>query len=78
LVAWCGVTFGVSQSLNQPVGELLRERLPATLRNLVVALVLAWILGLSLATAVRLSGSQAFTLTADGVSGAFISTPRPC
>src|SRR5437016_1988380 len=67
--------FGVSQSLNQPVGELLRERLPATLRNLAVALVLAWILGLSLASAVRLSGSQAFTLTADGVSGAFISTP---
>ena len=67
--------FGVSQSLNQPVGELLRERLPATLRNLAVALVLAWILGLFLATAVRLGGSQAFTLTADGLSGAFISTP---
>jgi peptide/nickel transport system permease protein len=67
--------LGVSQSLSQPVGELLRERLPVTLRSLVVALVLAWILGLSLAAAVRLSGSRVFTMTADGLSGAFISTP---
>jgi peptide/nickel transport system permease protein len=67
--------LGVSQSLNQPVGELLRERLPVTLRSLAVALILAWILGLSLAAAARLSGSRAFTLTADGLSGAFISTP---
>jgi peptide/nickel transport system permease protein len=67
--------LGVSQSLNQPVGELLRERLPVTLRSLAVAVILAWILGLSLAAAARLSGSRAFTLTADGLSGAFISTP---
>jgi peptide/nickel transport system permease protein len=67
--------FGVSQSLNQPVGELLQERLPATLRSLAIALALAWILGLSLASAVRLSRSHAFALTADGLSGAFISTP---
>jgi peptide/nickel transport system permease protein len=67
--------LGVSQSLNQPVQELLRERLPVTLRSLAVALMLAWILGLSLAAATRLSGSPAFTLTADGLSGTLISTP---
>src|SRR5579872_2033509 len=49
--------LGISQSLNEPVGELLRERLPATVRSLAVAVMLAWVLGLSLATAARLSGS---------------------
>src|SRR5947208_9542934 len=34
--------LGASQSLNQPVLELVRDRLPATLVNLLVALVLAW------------------------------------
>jgi len=67
--------LGVSQSLNEPVGELLRERLPVTLRSLAMAVMLAWILGLSLATVVRLSGSRGLTLAADGLSGAFISTP---
>ncbi len=67
--------LGVSQSLNEPVGELLRERLPVTVRSLAVAVMLAWILGLSLATAARLSGSRTLTFAADGLSGAFISTP---
>jgi len=53
--------LGVSQSLNEPVGELLRERLPVTLRSLAMAVMLAWILGLSLATVVRLSGSRGLT-----------------
>src|SRR5258708_2813326 len=67
--------LGVSQSLNESVGELLRERLPVTVRSLAAAVMLAWILGLSLATTAHLSGSRALTLAADGLSGAFISTP---
>lgn len=67
--------LGTSQSLNQPVRELVRDRLPATLINLFVALVLAWLLGLALAIFAHLTKSQVFTLTAEGVSGALISTP---
>ncbi len=67
--------LGASQSLNQPVRELVRDRLPATLTNLLIALVLAWVLGLALAVFARLSRSQLFSVTADGLSGAFISTP---
>lgn len=67
--------LGISQSLNQPVRELVRDRLPATLTNLFLALVLAWMLGLALAVFAQLSRSQVFTLTADGISGALISTP---
>jgi len=67
--------LGASQSLNQPVRELVRDRLPATLTNLLIALVLAWMLGLALAVFATLIRSQVFTLTADGLSGALISTP---
>ena len=67
--------LGASQSLNQPVLELVRDRLPSTLVNLLIALALAWMLGLALAVFATLIKSQVFTLTADGVSGALISTP---
>jgi peptide/nickel transport system permease protein len=67
--------LGVSESLNQPVRDLLRERLPVTLRSLAVALALAWLLGLSLAMAACLSSSRAFTFAGDTLSGTFISIP---
>jgi peptide/nickel transport system permease protein len=67
--------LGVSQSLNQPVAGLLRDRLPSTLRSLAIALVLAWILGMALATAVQLSRSRAFALAAEELSAGLISTP---
>jgi peptide/nickel transport system permease protein len=43
--------LGTSRSLNQPVKDLLRERLPVTLANLAFALALGWLLGLALAIA---------------------------
>ena len=67
--------LGTSQSLNQPVGDLLRDRVPVTLRNLAVALLLAWIAGLSLAAAAQLVNSRLLTFITDGLSGTFISTP---
>lgn len=67
--------LGVSQSLNQPVGELLRERLPVTLRSIAVALSLAWFLGLAFAVTSQVAKSRMFTFLTDGLSGAFISTP---
>src|SRR5260370_32139527 len=67
--------LGTSQMLNQPVRDLLRDRLPITLRNLALAVLLAWVLGLALAAATQLTGSRLLTSTAEGLSGTFISTP---
>ena len=67
--------LGVSQSLNQPVRDLLRERLPVTLRNIVLALAVAWALGLSLSVVTQVANSRALTFISEGLSGAFISTP---
>src|SRR5215831_4918995 len=67
--------LGSSLSLNQPVRDLLRDRLPVTLRELSLALLLAWILGLGLAIAWQLFPSRLLKASTEGLSGAFISTP---
>jgi peptide/nickel transport system permease protein len=67
--------LGVSQSLNQPVRELLRERLPVTLRSMAIALALAWFFGLALAILAQIARSTVFTSLTEGLSGTFISTP---
>jgi peptide/nickel transport system permease protein len=67
--------LGTSRSLNQPVKELLRERLPITLVNLSFALAVGWLLGLALAIAAQLWESQGLSFLANGLSGTFISTP---
>jgi peptide/nickel transport system permease protein len=67
--------LGVSQSLNQPVRDLLRDRLPVTLRSIVIALALAWFLGLSLAVLAQLANSTLLALCTEGLSGTFIATP---
>lgn len=67
--------LGVSQSLNQPVKDLLRERLPITLKGIATALSLAWLLGLLLAVVAQLANSAWLTFVTDGLSGTFISTP---
>jgi peptide/nickel transport system permease protein len=67
--------LGLSQSLNQPVRDLLRERLPVTLRSLAIALGLAWLLGLALAMATQLAASPLLTFFTEGLSGTFICTP---
>src|SRR5262249_55993399 len=70
----CG-NLGISLWLNQAVRELLRDRLPVTLRELSLALLLAWILGLGLAIAWQLFPSRLLKASTEGLSGAFISTP---
>lgn len=67
--------LGVSRTLNLPVRELLRERLPVTLENLGAALVLGWLLGLALAIAGHISRSRMLLLAGDGLGGTLISTP---
>jgi peptide/nickel transport system permease protein len=67
--------LGTSRSLNQPVKDLLRERLPVTLVNLAFALAVGWLLGLALAVAAQTWNVRALTFLANGLSGTFISTP---
>ncbi|HLK54664.1 MAG TPA: ABC transporter permease [Candidatus Angelobacter sp.] len=67
--------LGTSRSLNQPVKELLRERLPVTLSNLAFALGVGWLLGLALAIAAQTWNIRTLTFLANGLSGTFISTP---
>ena len=67
--------LGNSRSLNQPVKQLLRERLPVTLLNLAFALAVGWLLGLFLAIANQTLQWRALTFLVNGLSGTFISTP---
>ena len=67
--------LGTSRSLNQPIKDLLRERLPVTLVNLAFALAVGWLLGLALAVAAQTWNVRALTFLANGLSGTFISTP---
>jgi peptide/nickel transport system permease protein len=67
--------LGTSHSLNHPVKELLRERLPITLANLAFALAAGWLLGLTLAIAPQIWNTAALSFFANGLSGTFISTP---
>ncbi|HEY2497974.1 MAG TPA: ABC transporter permease [Candidatus Angelobacter sp.] len=67
--------LGTSRSLNQPVKDLLRERLPVTLANLAFALAVGWLIGLALAIAAQVWNVRGLTFLANGLSGTFISTP---
>ena len=67
--------LGTSRSLNQPVRDLLRERLPVTLVNLVFALAVGWLLGFSLAAAAQVWNIRVLTFLGNALSGTFISTP---
>lgn len=67
--------LGISRSLNQPVKQLLRERLPVTLVNLAFALAMGWVLGLALAIGTELWDVPALNFFANALSGTFISTP---
>jgi peptide/nickel transport system permease protein len=67
--------LGTSRSLNQPVKDLLKERLPVTLANLAFALGAGWLLGLALAIGAQTWNIRALTFLANGLSGTFLSTP---
>jgi peptide/nickel transport system permease protein len=67
--------FGNSQSLNQPVRELLRDRLPVTARSLGLVLLVAWIFGVALAAAAQTLPSRFLTAVGEALSGTLISTP---
>jgi peptide/nickel transport system permease protein len=67
--------LGKSQSLNQPIRDILRDRLPVSLRSLGFALLLAWGVGVVMAVGAFRLRSGWFAIAADASGGALISTP---
>lgn len=67
--------FGFSMSLNRPVSELLKERLPLTLRSLVFGVVSGILIGLALALASVRWRALGTDLAANVVSGLCLALP---
>lgn len=67
--------FGMSRTLQRPVAELIRERLPETLKFVGLGLSLAWILGLSLACLSVMARSSLFDTAAGVFCGGLLCIP---
>jgi peptide/nickel transport system permease protein len=67
--------FGVSPSLNQPVKQLLAERLPVTAKLLAWGLVVGWGLGFGLAVPLAFVRGRAYELGANAVATLFLCVP---
>ncbi|HZW95402.1 MAG TPA: ABC transporter permease [Candidatus Eremiobacteraceae bacterium] len=70
-----GGDLGTSLALGQPVRTLLRDRIPLTLRLLLVGLGLAWILSLALALSSAWLRISAYDTVTTAVSGTFLCIP---
>jgi peptide/nickel transport system permease protein len=67
--------LGVSEALNRPVTELLRERLPVTGRLLGWGLLIGWALGLGLAVPLAFLRGRIFDLGASALAALFLCLP---
>jgi peptide/nickel transport system permease protein len=67
--------LGYSRSLNHPVSELLRDRLPETLESLIIGVAGGWLLGLALALPATWKRSPIYSATASFVTGIFLCIP---
>lgn len=67
--------FGNSVTLNRPVGELVRQRLPVTIRLVGWGLTLAWLAAAALAFSVVLVRQAAFDALAAILGGFFLCIP---
>jgi peptide/nickel transport system permease protein len=67
--------FGTSRTLNRPVAELVRERLPETLQSVTVGLLLGWLLGFVLAVPVAMFRSWLFDIAASVMAGLLLCVP---
>lgn len=67
--------LGTSLSLGQPVGSLLRERAPLTLRLIGIGLLLSWSLALALALSAAWMRTSAYDALTAMVSGVFLCLP---
>jgi peptide/nickel transport system permease protein len=67
--------LGYSRSMGRPVSELLRDRLPETLRSLVIGVLGGWLLGLALALPATWKRSPLYSTTASFIAGIFLCIP---
>jgi peptide/nickel transport system permease protein len=67
--------LGVSRTLGQPVLQLIKERLPETLKSIGLGLLVGWSLGLSLALAVVLSRTWIVDTVASLSAGILLCVP---
>lgn len=67
--------LGTSRTLQQPVRRLLAERLPETIKSVVLGLAVGWMLGLSLAIAVVISRNWCVDLVASLLAGVLLCLP---
>lgn len=67
--------LGTSHALGQPVGALLRERWPVTLRVAGFGFLLAWLAAAILAFTACLSNRPAYEILGTAISGAFLCIP---
>jgi peptide/nickel transport system permease protein len=67
--------FGVSTSLNRPIGELLRERLPVSLRSLAIGVGTGLAAGILLAIVVVVFRNPAVRVVPVGASAVLLSVP---
>jgi len=67
--------LGTSLSLGQPVGQLLRERAPLTLRLVGIGLLLSWAAALALALSAAWLRVSAYDALTTVISGTFLCLP---
>jgi peptide/nickel transport system permease protein len=67
--------LGVSQTLHQPVRQLLAERFPETLKSVALGLALGWTSGLALATVAAMARGWFFNLAAGLLASVLLCIP---
>ena len=67
--------LGISRSLNRPVAELFRDRMPVTLRSVLLGCLGSWALGFSLALPGGFRRCRGYDLFASTLSGLVLCLP---
>ncbi|MBV8205735.1 MAG: ABC transporter permease [Acidobacteria bacterium] len=67
--------FGMSRTFPQPISQLVKERAPATIRNIGYGLAMAWSLALALTLTATAAQKPAADIVFSAAAGALISLP---
>lgn len=67
--------LGYSRSMDRPVSELFRDRLPETVESVVIGVAGGWLLGLALAIPASWKRAPVYSTSATLISGVFLCIP---